>query len=184
MIMEDCKIQIKGLKDGKHDFTFPLDEKFFETFDNSLILKAQLLSTVELEKSKDWMNLSFSINGTVDVPCDRCLDPVTLPVSCSDSLPVREIRSESDAFNTDIVAIEPGAEDVDLSQLFYDYVCINIPLVRVHPEGGCNEQMIEKLNQLCGNKKNSGRPEDAVEMIDSVDSPFAALKDLLNNKEK
>ncbi len=182
--MNDCKIQIKGLKDGKHCFSFPLDEKFFEVFDSNMILKAQLLSTAELEKSKDWMNLSFNINGTVDVPCDRCLDSVTLPVSCSDSLPVREIRTADDAFNTDIIAIEPGAEDVDLSQLFYDYVCINIPLVRAHKEGECNGQMIEKLNQLRGKQKKEGKSNDPGGMIDSVDSPFAALKDLLSNKEK
>lgn len=193
-----CNIQIRGLKDGSHEFSFPLEKEFFEKFESALILDASLVADIVLEKRRSWMNLNFEINGTVTVPCDRCLDPLSLEIYCSESLPVREsgaagtgggrmdnISGDSESqggLSEDVVLVEPDASELDLSQLLYDYVCINIPLVRRHPNGECNKQMIEKLAKFSAGDKSEIQSSDA-KMSNSVDSPFAALKSMLENKK-
>ena len=47
---KDFIIQIKGLKIGKHNYGFPIDGSFFGSFENSLILDADLQADVVLEK--------------------------------------------------------------------------------------------------------------------------------------
>lgn len=67
--------------------------------------------------------------------------------------------------------MEPTDTDLDLRQFFYDYVCLSLPLQRVHPKGGCNEQMIEKLKSLKAEDKKVKK---------EANSPFEKLKNLLN----
>ena len=63
--------------------------------------------------------------------------------------------------------------DLDLSQIIYDYVCLSLPVQRVHEEGGCNPEALKFLNS----EELSGKDDD-----DDSSLPFAALKSLLEKK--
>jgi uncharacterized metal-binding protein YceD (DUF177 family) len=59
----------------------------------------------------------------------------------------------------------------DLSQAVYDYVCLSLPIQRVHPEGECNPDTVRFLSQV-------ERPDEEA----AASSPFAALKGLFDSK--
>ena len=63
-----------------------------------------------------------------------------------------------------------------MSQFIYDYVCVNLPLQKVHEEGKCNPQMIARLGGLDADNDNH---EDNLE----TNSPFGALADMLKHKK-
>ena len=69
--------------------------------------------------------------------------------------------------------LTPGAGDVewDLSQAVYDFVCLSLPLQRLHPEGECDPNTVRFLSH-----KEQGNEEAA------NNSPFAALKGLFDSK--
>ena len=144
---------------GERKFHSHAGLEFFQTFDNTEILDADV--NVEIHVVKDGRNkveADLHLKGTVTVPCDRCLDPVQIPV-------------EADPSET----LAPSAVEVewDLSQAVYDFVCLSLPLQRLHPEGQCDPDTVRFLSH-----KERGNEEAEAE----ANSPFAALKGLFESK--
>ncbi len=164
-------IPIKGLSTGKHKYTFLLDTQFFGKFDNSLVSEADLTADIVLEKQPLWIGVSGKVKGEVVTECDRCLDELKIPLNTDVKLIVKFARTEGEEDNDEVMILEPGEAELDLEQFFYDYVCLSLPLQRVHPQGECNSEMEKKLETL------SYR---VVDKESSQDSPFGKLKDLLN----
>ena len=68
-------IQFSGLKNGDHNFNFEVTDKFFEKIEYSEIKKGKVNVDVLLNKQENMLVFNFSINGFVNVICDRCSDP-------------------------------------------------------------------------------------------------------------
>lgn len=166
-------IQIKGLQIGKHHYDFPISGSFFTNFENSQILDATLDAEVVLEKGSGWMNVTADITGEVVVECDRCLDEVSIPMDFSCTMAVKFAKDLSLDDGDEFIIMDPTDGELDLTQFLYDYICINLPLQKVHKEGECNSEMMAKL----GSVNTQSQVEDVV-----ANSPFGALKDLLNKK--
>ena len=154
-----CKIIIplNGWAAGGRQFRFHAGTEFFQMFDNQDILDADVNVDVRVVKEgSQKVEADLHLAGNVTVQCDRCLDPLVLQVESSPS----EVLS-------------PGAveERWDISQDVYDYICLAMPLQRVHPQGECNPDTVRFLGQ--GGRKD----EEAAQS-----SPFAALKGLFEEK--
>ena len=172
---KDFIIQIKGLQNGEHEYEFPIDGAFFRNFENSQILDADLMADVLLEKGGGWMNIEADITGTVTVECDRCVDDVVLPMDFYCTMTVKFAKDLSDDDGDEFIVMDPTEGELDLTQFLYDYVCLNLPLQKVHEEGECNEQMMQKLGSL---NSIGDEAEDNV----AENSPFGALKGLFDKK--
>jgi len=154
-----CKIIIplNGWASGERKFRFSVGTEFFQMFDNQDVLAADVdveVSVVKEGSQKVEANLHLA--GDVTVPCDRCLEPVAIGIE----------NTPSESFSPEALG-----DDWDLSQVVYDYICLSLPLQRVHPEGKCNPDTVRYLNQ-------DGRKDEEA----AVNSPFAALKGLLDEK--
>ena len=169
----DYKIHISGLAQGKYEYEFPVKGDLFREFDNQQIKDADIKVNVTLEKGSGWMNAVIEGQGTATVECDRCLDDLNVPVSFSESLAIRSARLGEDTETSDeFIIVDPSEAEVDLKQFIYDYICVNMPLVTVHPEGQCNPQMLAKLDSL---RSDEGKGQED----NDIYSPFSGLKDLL-----
>ncbi|MBR3076078.1 MAG: DUF177 domain-containing protein [Bacteroidales bacterium] len=115
---------------GKTELNWKAGREFFELFGNSDILDADLDVVVTLRNHGITIDVECSIDGWVTVPCDRCLDDLRLAVK----------TGFEDVYT-------PESDELDLSQDVYDYVCISLPLQRVHPEGECNPETIKFLSK-------------------------------------
>ena len=157
--MKSVIIPLNDWAAGERKFHSHADLEFFQKFDNSEILDADV--DVDIRVVKDGRNkieADLCLKGTVTVPCDRCLDPVTIPVEAEPS---------------ETLTPGEGESDWDLSQAVYDYVCLSLPLQRVHPEGECNPDTVRFLSQ----KEQRNEEAEA-----NANSPFAALKGLFDSK--
>ena len=126
-------------------------------FGNQDILDASVNVEVKvLKEGSQKVEASIHLSGSVTVQCDRCLEPLAIPVEAS----------PSEVFKPGTVEL-----DWDLSQEVYDYTCLAIPLQRVHPDGECNPDTVRYLGQ--------GEPENEEAVSNS---PFAALKGLFEDK--
>ncbi len=174
---KDFIIQIKGLKIGKYEYDFPIDGAFFKRFENTFIFDASVNAKIVLEKGGGWMNVTSIVAGTVTVECDRCLEDLQLPVDFTASMAVKFAKTDDDPQSDEFLVVDPLEGELDLSQFIYDYICVNMPLQKVHEEGRCNPKMVEKLNGL-----KAGRAESEKE-TNQNNSPFGALEELLKNKK-
>lgn len=142
-------IPFKGLKEGKHDFNFVIDNSFFEQFESSEVKKGLVNVQVELIKHSQFLELQFDVNGKITVNCDRCLEPFVIRVSHQAKLYIRfgeKTLEQSD----ELLILANSENEVLLDQLIYEYIHLAIPIQCIHPEideiSGCNPEMIEKLN--------------------------------------
>lgn len=155
--MNQFIIPINDWAAGERKFRFHAGIEFFQMFDNQEILDADVNVEATVQKSGTRkVEAVLHLSGTVTVPCDRCLDPLALHVEAE----------PSEVFT-------PGEDsDWDLSQAVYDYVCLSLPLQKVHPEGECNPDTVRFLSQ------EERKDEEAA----TQNSPFAALKGLFDEK--
>jgi len=143
-----CSVDIKGLPKGESGFKFHLDGAFFEAFENDSISDADIDVAVKVVKEAV-VGLELDMKGEVTVQCDRCLADLKLPVDVNVPMVVRVDGDIMDA-ECDAEELVMGENDaaVDLTQAIYDYVCLSLPIKRVHPDGECDPVMMEKMKDI------------------------------------
>lgn len=130
---------------------FEIGDTFFQLFEGSEIEHGTLVVEVLLDKQPSCMQVSVNIKGMVELVCDRCLDNLALPVSTGGELAVRFGKADQSNPDDDLIVLDPAEGEIDLSQYIYDSINVSLPLQRVHPEGQCNPEMMEKLQKFMVN---------------------------------
>ena len=173
---QDIIIPVKGLPFGESSFRFEIGEPFFQAFENSQIKDADCSVRVQVVRHQTLLEIVCQVTGFVVVECDRCLEDLTLKVDIAPRLTVGfgnvEVEENGDG-DEDVLVIDRSQQELDLNQFVYDYVCLSLPLVKVHPEGKCNPEMLRYISESEG--QQTGSEGEAVR-------PFEGLKDLLENK--
>lgn len=153
-ILDKYIIHFKGLKVGKHLFDFEVNDQFFDQFPEGEIKKGLLNVSVELDRHINMLELSFNIEGEAEVLCDRCLEPLIIPLSFEGSVIVKlgEVV-EGDNDNDELWVINENEHELSLSQYIYESICLSLPLQRYHGiEGtsakGCDPTMLSRINQV------------------------------------
>jgi len=123
-------VKLNGLASGKTEICRTAGREFFEGFGNSDILDASVEVALTLVNHGVTIDVVCDMEGWVSVPCDRCLEPLELPVETG----FEEVYA-------------PEGDELDLSQDVYDYVCTALPLQRIHPEGECNPETTKFLSK-------------------------------------
>lgn len=106
------------------------------------------------------MMLAFSIQGKVNVDCDRCLEPVDVEVVCEEQLIVKfgdEVYKGID----EIVILPENEYQIDVSPFIYEFIQINIPQRRKHKKSMCNPEAIKKLKEI--EVKNTKQKETEID---------------------
>ena len=115
---------------GTTEFDRRIGKEFFESFGNPDVLDAGLDVCCDIIRHGITVDVECSIEGTLTVPCDRCLEPLEIAVETG--------FSETYA---------PEGDELDFNQDVYDYACTALPLQHVHEEGGCNPETIKFLSK-------------------------------------
>ena len=150
-----------GLKVGFHDFNFEIHDAFFEEVEYSIIHKGNVTVSLTLEKKETMLIGEFQIGGTVSASCDRCNDPLDVPVKGTFRLVYKFDNETSD--DESLIVLHPDAYELDVRDNIYELITVSLPARLTHPMGECNEEMIELL------KKYSGQPESVEDDFDDDD---------------
>lgn len=178
-ILNRYLVQFKGLKVGKHIFTFDVDNAFFAEFEASEISKGDLTVEVTLHKHSNMLEMEFDIEGEVEVLCDRCLEPFVIPTTFEGNLFIRISDSiEEDENSDDVWFINSNEHEVNIAQYLYESICLSLPIQRYHgildtSEEDCDQEMLEKLNKLSQIQPNDSKNVE--------DNKWDKLKDFMNN---
>ena len=128
--MQPFVVKLTSLAPGTSHFTWHAGPEFFEIFENQEILDADLEVKADVRSHGLTVDAACEIAGSVTVACDRCLEDLVIPVETS----FEETYT-------------PDSDELDLRQDVYDYVCISLPLQRVHPEGECDQETTKYLSK-------------------------------------
>ena len=176
--LKEYLIPFVGLKIGKHQFDYQIDNTFFKNFDYDEFNDVSVKVDIVLEKKSTMLELDFKHKGTVNVPCDVSGEEFDLPIKGKLKLLVKF----GDAFNDEneeLLILPHGEFQVNVAQYIYESIILSVPLRRVHPgvKDGSLSDVIEKLESLCPKEYNKEEQQN-----NDIDPRWENLKKLLTDK--
>ncbi|MCM1005422.1 MAG: DUF177 domain-containing protein [Prevotella sp.] len=145
-VLKTYKLPLAALPQGVSERDYVLLKDFFEAMEQDEVLDADVKVHLRIDAKNDVYYLHFIGEGSIDIPCDRCLDPMAHEVSFDELLTVKYGPEFDDG--TDGVLVIPETDtELDLAPLLCDFTLLTIPMRHVHNVGECNAQMQEVLNE-------------------------------------
>lgn len=175
--MKDFVIPFIGLKEGKHQFEFEIDKKFFEIYPYEDISDSDVQVHLDFEKKSTMLELFFTASGNVQVACDLTNELYRQAIAANLNLVVKFGPEYNDDLE-DILIIPHEAYEVDVSQYIYEMIVLAIPAKRIHPgvlDGTLKSDILDKLKELQPKEKQTNNK--------SSDPRWEKLKGLLTDKE-
>ena len=170
-ILKKFNIPFVGLKEGKHNFKYTIDKKFFEHFEFTEFINPSLKCDLVLNKKLTFLEINFKVDGKVTIPCDVSTELFEHKIKNENNLIVK--FGSSDYESDDILVISEGSYQINVAQHIYETIVLSLPLKKIHPgikNGTLKSDILEKLKALEPKKNNSDG---------SIDPRWNKLKDLL-----
>lgn len=170
--LESLKIDLGGLKEGETCLEYSLGDDYFAALDGAEITRGNVSAAINIDRAGDIYRISVHTEGTVVVPCDRCLDDMDQEVCADNTLTARL----GERFSEDDDLITVGRDDtlLDVSWYIYEFIALCIPIKHVHAPGKCNPAMIKVLEEHSAARSSDGDEEAP------VDSRWSELEKLKN----
>ncbi|WP_432222475.1 YceD family protein [Flavobacterium sp. TMP13] len=177
--IKEFLIPFAGLKLGKHNFEYQINNKFFESFDFNEFQDADVKVSLVFDKKSSMLELSFKHKGTVNVPCDLTGEDFDLPIKGKMNLIVR-FGDELNNDNEELLILPHGEFELDVMQYIYEMIVLSVPQKRIHTgikDGTLQSDVLDKLAELTvkEQKEESTNEED-------IDPRWDKLKKLLTDK--
>ncbi len=168
------------------EFEYQLDNDFFKKIDGNEVQKGKITVKLTVKRSLSTFEFLFTIDGVVQVPCDRCLDDMDVEISTNEKLFVKlgkEYAEESD----NVIVVPETEGEINIAWFLYEFVALCVPMKHVHGPGKCNKAMTTKL------RKHSAKSEDdddnigfdeadeSVEDVVETDPRWDELKKIVDN---
>ena len=159
--LERFKIDLKGLTDEVTALEWDLDKEFFGALDETEVESGSLHVSLSIRKASGFFEFLFHTVGTIDIPCDRCLDLMEQPIETDNRLVVKlgSMVSEDD----DTVTVDENEGILDTSWFIYEFIALAIPIQHVHATGKCNLAMTKALEELSADRSGD---EESSQSID------------------
>jgi len=161
-------IVLKDIINETQTFEFDLDDAYFKKIDSPEVQKGNVKAKVSVQKKLTTFELLFILDGTITIPCDRCLDDMEQPIHYKEKLQVRfgEKFDEID----EIVIVPESDGGINIAWFLYEFIVLNIPIKHVHQTGECNKTMVTKLKRHITRQKSDDDEEDSsIELEDDDD---------------
>ncbi|HWY38078.1 MAG TPA: DUF177 domain-containing protein [Bacteroidia bacterium] len=150
-------IRLGGLPVGSHLFEFEVNDSFFEGRDYSEIHGAKVAVKLELLKQNSLIQLFFTLNGTVDVTCDRCTKPYPVEVNAHEEMFLK-FGDPDEEHPENVLVLPHGENELDISQPLYEFISLAVPYRKIPCEDDetfeCDEDTLKKLDDI-----SHGEPE-------------------------
>lgn len=170
--MKSFTIPFIGLKEGKHQFDYQIDRKFFEAFQYDEFEAAAVKVDLTFVKKSTMLELEFNIYGNVTVSCDISNELYDQLITDNFKLIVKFGETFND--DHDEILVIPHSEfQLNIAQYIYESIVLAVPTKRLHPkviDGSLQNEIIEKLKELEIKELKS----------ESTDPRWDKLKDIKN----
>ena len=165
-------VAFSGLKTGKHEFKFEVEQAFFDLFETEQEFSgAKIDVDVLLEKHSTFLDFLIKIHGTVNLVCDITSETFTHPIENEIKFLVK-FGEEYDDSNEEVITIPTGDSSFNISQIIYEAVVLSIPMKKISPN--VNEE--DEYHKIL--EKFSPKSKEIEEKTEAVDPRWEVLKKL------
>ncbi|GEM_PF-41227 len=172
------KFRFSSLGLGFHTFDYNVDASFFSQFPGSQVTEGDVAVVVEVEKKTSSLVLQFAIKGQIELPCDRCLTAVKVPVDSKAQLIIRQ-SGQPGTDDDDLIWLPMTAYEYNLAPYIYENIHLNIPLrvsCEMGPNKGCRADVEALLSKYSGEAAEEAAAEE--EADGPIDPRWEKLKNL------
>ncbi|MFT3746767.1 MAG: DUF177 domain-containing protein [Agriterribacter sp.] len=163
----EYEIAFVGLKPGKHEFVYEVDEKFFADNTSRDFTDPQVTVKLILDKKQSFLMLKFEVGGSVKLQCDLCGNTLEKHLWDDFEMLVKMVDNP-DEMNTeeedpDVFYISRTESHIDVKSWLYEFINLSIPLQHTCPDkpdgsSGCNQEALDMLKKLNQTKKENENP--------------------------
>ncbi|WP_417428497.1 YceD family protein [Halpernia sp.] len=163
-------IAFSGLKDGKHNFRFEVNQAFFNLFETEQeFSNPKITADVLLNKHSTFLEIEINVAGTIQLVCDITTSEFDYPIENQIKVLVKfgEIYDDSDV---DVIVIPHKDNAFNIAQLLYEDVVLTVPMKKVSPK--LSKEDIALLEKFSPNEETETEKEE------DIDPRWNALKNL------
>jgi uncharacterized metal-binding protein YceD (DUF177 family) len=153
----EFEIAFVGLKPGVHEYSYVIDDRFFEAYQQQDFRNCHANVKLALDKKSSFMLLQFEIGGQLEVNCDRCNSRLPLELWDEFSITVKMVE-EPELMNgqeedPDVYYISRGEGHLDVANWIYEFINLSIPMQKTcafEEMNGphCNPAALDMLKKL------------------------------------
>jgi len=127
-----------------------INNKFFEAIEYAELEKGLVDVSLDLIKQERMMIFEFNFKGSVEVLCDRCLEPFDQTIEGQERLIVK-LGERFEEQTDEVIIISESDYEFDTSPYIYEYISLLLPMQHIHPddENGnstCDKDMLDRLS--------------------------------------
>ncbi len=181
--LKSYDIKFSGLKNGKHQYQFHLDQEFFKLFDNDEFDRCDIDIVIDLDKSDQLLEFSIYHKGTLEVPCDISGEMFDQEIKGN----LNFIVKFSDTYNDDrddLIFIPYHSHLFNIAQQIYESVVLSVPGKRIHPDIASGKKKAENAKYIINYDEYQTSVEQEVNNNQTIDPRWAALKKILTDKKQ
>ena len=101
---EQFKIDLKALKQDETPLQWELDDSFFQQLEGAQLQSGSLHVSGSIRKTVGFFELNLHSVGTVEVTCDRCLEPMCQPIEADLSTTVK--LGMEDSYDDEVITVD------------------------------------------------------------------------------
>ena len=161
--MNGYKIKLGSITNGKNSFSFEIKDQFFDAFTLSDVEHAEVIATALLNKNGNKLALTLQIEGAINkLLCDICTEEISINIKAVANVIVT--KTNEDLISTDkVLYIKKNESSIDLKQLIFELIILNLPTKRQHPlnkqgEITCNQEMVDLIKRYTIKQEKSSDP--------------------------
>jgi uncharacterized metal-binding protein YceD (DUF177 family) len=125
-------IDIYGLEDKQYDYDMESGDAFFEELEQDLIEHGHFKTHVVLVKSSTMLQLNFHTEGSVELLCDRTLEPFEEPVITDDRL-ILKFGDRNEELTDEIEIINRNTNRINIAKYVFEFIALSLPVKKLHP---------------------------------------------------
>lgn len=160
-------VVLKDINNETRIIDYDLDIAYFKKIDSPEVQKGNVKAKVSVQKKQNIFELQFLLDGTIIIPCDRCLDDMEQPIHYKEKLQVK--FGDKFAEEDDIVIVPETEGAINVAWFLYEFIVLNIPMKHVHASGECNKTMVIKLRKHITHKKDDDDDDNSSLEFDDDD---------------
>jgi uncharacterized metal-binding protein YceD (DUF177 family) len=138
----EFEIAFSGLKPGVHEFSYSIDDRFFEAFQQQDFVNCKAQVKLLLDKKNGFMLMKFEVGGTLQVICDRCNSNLPLELWEDFNITVKMVENpeqmNEQEDDPDMYYIAQGDSHLDVANWIYEFINLSIPMQKT-----CNYELMD-----------------------------------------
>ena len=178
-------IDIYGLEDKQYDYDMESGDAFFEELEQDLIEHGHFKTHVVLTKSATMIQLHFHTEGSVELLCDRTLEPFEEPVD-SDERIILKFGDRNEELTDEIEIINRNTNRINVAKYIFEFIALSLPVKKLHPslrdeEYDDDDSEDDEVILIYSSEEDEN--EEGDESEEKIDPRWEALKKLKGNQD-